>query len=300
MAAKFAAVKNTGIEWATHTFNPWIGCTKVSPACDHCYAEKMARRVAGLDAKRQGLAVVSNWGPGSARRPASEPQWREPLGWDRAAEAAGERDRVFCASMADVFEGRADQAAARNRLWGLIEKTPNLDWLLLTKRPNHVLGLVPDSWRTSIPDNVWVGVTVENQECAAKRLPHLLQIPAVVRFISAEPLLGSLDLVPWASSLDWIIMGGESGVERDLRRTESDWYRALVSTAARFRVPLFLKQWGNWTESGHRTQKKNTSHVLDGVEWAEFPTHIAEARRKLAQARRDATNHRTVIEVMET
>lgn len=195
--------KNSHIEWTHHTFNPWWGCIKISPACDNCYAE--------LWAKRMGHQL---WGRHSSRRFFGAAHWREPLSWNEEARVTGRRERVFCASMADVFERRADLNAERLRLWNLIENTPNLDWLLLTKRPQNIRKLAP--WREDWPANVWLGTTVENQTEAEKRLPSLLSVPAVVRFLSCQPLLGPLNLRGWFSkegfhSIDWIIAGGESG-----------------------------------------------------------------------------------------
>lgn len=122
---------NSKIEWTDHTFNPWLGCSKISPSCAHCYAEGWA--------KRSGLV---KWGDHPRRR-TSAANWREPLKWNRAAEAAGERRRVFCASLADVFEDREELKPWRYDLWRLIEATPSLDWLLLTKRPENCLAFVP-------------------------------------------------------------------------------------------------------------------------------------------------------------
>src|SRR5262249_16578930 len=161
------------------TFNPWWGCIKVSAACDNCYAE--------LWAKRMGHQL---WGRDSSRRFFGETHWREPLVWNQEAQEAGRRERVFCASMADVFERRGELNNERLKLWTLIENTPNLDWLLLTKRPQNIHKIVP--WGRDWPANVWVGTTVENQAEAEKRLPALLKTPAAVRFLSCEPLLGPL------------------------------------------------------------------------------------------------------------
>src|SRR5262245_34580602 len=147
--------KDSKIEWTHHTFNPWWGCERVSPACKHCYAEAWARRL--------GMTL---WEKGAPRRVMSDAYWRQPLQWDAAARDAGTRARVFCASMADVFEDRDDLDPARERLWSLIAATPNLNWLLLTKRPQHVSEMVP--WGERWPDNVWLGTTVENQRWAEK------------------------------------------------------------------------------------------------------------------------------------
>lgn len=176
--------ENSGIEWTHHTFNPWLGCVKVSPACANCYAEKN-RAVAAAEA-RVGKTL---WGPDAERVRTSESYWRQPHRWNREALAAGERRRVFCASLADVFEDRPDLEPHRFDLWRLIEETPGLDWLLLTKRPDRVLASVPMAWRTGFPGNVWLGTTVEDQARADERIPHLMRVPARVRFVSGEPLL---------------------------------------------------------------------------------------------------------------
>lgn len=200
--------KDTAISWTHHTFNPWWGCVKVSDACTHCYAETFAER---WPASR-GL-----WGKGGNRRFQSGKYWDAPLKWERDAAAAGERRRVFCASMADVFEDRADLVPHRARLFDLIRRTPHLDWLLLTKRPENVMRQISDcgSWNRNTPTgwdiatgawmrswldgtppaNIWLGTTVENQEQADKRIPALLKIRAKVRFLSCEPLLGPVDLI---------------------------------------------------------------------------------------------------------
>jgi protein gp37 len=163
----------TKIEWADYTFNPWWGCSRVSAACDYCYAEAWAKRFGVL------------WGDDQERRPASDNYWREPLKWNRKAENAGVRRRVFCASMADVFEDKPGLDVPRTRLYRLILETPWLDWLLLTKRPENIRRMVPVAWLDlphptgtapgSWPANVWVGTTAENQRYAALRLRHLLE-----------------------------------------------------------------------------------------------------------------------------
>ncbi len=262
---------NSSIEWTTHTFNPWWGCTKVSPACDHCYAEALA--------KRRGFQA---WGPGAPIRLLSDAHWREPLKWNAAAIEASERPRVFCASMADVFEGRNEHAQLRERLWRLIDKTPNLDWLLLTKRPNKVNQLAP--WGGTWPANVWVGTTVENQEWTDKRLPHLLAVPSVVRFVSAEPLLGPVDLTRYMLArprVDWVILGGESG--SSARPMQPEWARSVREQCVAADVPLHFKQWGTFAPRGNPEQlvrlgKKKAGRELDGREWDGLPSpRTAEA-----------------------
>lgn len=248
----------TGIEWADHTFNPWWGCEKVSEACRSCYAETFANRFP----RSRGL-----WGPDSERKVASEKVWGDPIRWNEAARRAGVRRRVFCASMADVFEDRRELDKHRGRLWKLIEATPSLDWLLLTKRPENFEKLTPWRWLDGgIPKNVWAGTTVENQARAEERIPRLLEIPARVRFLSCEPLLGEIDLSAWLGSMThpdpkrwwvpevgepdfvpgihWVIVGGESG--SDARPMHPEWARLLRHECQAARVPFFFKQWGEW------------------------------------------------------
>jgi protein gp37 len=228
----------TGIEWCDHTFNPWVGCTKVSPGCDHCYAEGWAKRTGGA-ALWQG-----------ERRRTTAANWRQVLKWNAQAAAAGERKRVFCASLADVFDNQVPDTW-RQDLWCLILDTPNLDWLLLTKRPQNIAKLVPGSWSEQGYRNVWLGTTAENQAEADRRIPHLLAVPAAVRFLSCEPLLGPVDLraVSWGHSnalhrIDWVIAGGESGP--GARPMHPNWARGLRDQCAAAGVPFFFKQWGEF------------------------------------------------------
>lgn len=196
------------IQWTKHTFNCWWGCIKVSPACTNCYAEAWA--------KRTGNDV---WGVDSRRKFMGDKYWKQPPRWNRAAEKAGERHRVFCGSMCDVFEilprEHPDYDAmyeARRKLWSMIEETEHLDWLLLTKRPQNIRKLAPSLWvQQGFPPNVWLGTTVENQEWADKRVPELISLPAAVRFLSCEPLLDAINLRKWLTDIDWVIVGGESG-----------------------------------------------------------------------------------------
>jgi protein gp37 len=246
----------TKIGWTDHTFNPWWGCAHVSPGCVRCYAETWA--------KRTGHDV---WGKDGPRRLFGDKHWNEPLRWNREAEARGERARVFCASMADVFEEHPALPEQRDRLWSLIDATPALDWLLLTKRPENVRPLVYQDWlRTGWPENVWLGVTAEDQQRADERIPLLLDVPTPVRFVSAEPLLGPLDLSrwmrphapdcrdvngepPWCTCgrdrdgyLDWLIVGGESGP--GARPMDLAWARGVVAHGRDTGVAVFVKQLG--------------------------------------------------------
>ena len=270
--------KDSKIEWTDHTFNPWWGCVKVSPACRNCYAEKWAVRV--------GSQV---WGAKSDRRFFKENHWKEPLKWNREAKREGSRRRVFCASMADVFESRTDLVEWRWKLWDLIHQTQNLDWLLLTKRPHNVSQMVPKDWLTNgWPPNVWLGTSVENQRWAEKRIPLLLENDATVKFLSCEPLLGKLDLSKWMEKglIDWVIAGGESGAHS--RPMSPHWVRSLRDQCQNFEVAFHFKQWGHWAPSELLTEeqkktitidnftlvpagKKRAGRSLDGRTWDEFP-----------------------------
>ena len=243
--------KNSKIEWTTHTFNPWWGCVKISPACKHCYAEAWSKRV--------GQEV---WGISADRRFFGDKHWAEPIRWNLVAKLADNRVRVFCASMADVFEDRRDLDVWRERLWSLIVATPHLDWLLLTKRPERVSCLVP--WKNDWPENVWLGTTIENQEAACERLPQLVSIPASVRFISAEPLLGPIDLKPWISAIDWVITGGESGPKA--RPSSPSWFLDLLNQCMMADIAFHFKQWGDWSPGdGINLAKARAEQVADGT-----------------------------------
>lgn len=277
------------IEWCDHTFNPWWGCVRVSPACRFCYADTQARRY--------GHEVWRKKGP---RRMLSDANWAKPLKWNRDAEKAGVPAKVFCASMADVFEDHPDVAESRERLWDVIDATPWLRWQLLTKRPENVKGMAP--WGDDWPENVWLGTSVETQRFADQRIPVLLSIPAKTRFLSCEPLLGPLNLwrlldppapdtdcdvcgderfadeigvghdrfiynddrteeidEEWCTGptvravprrIDWVIAGGESGAKA--RTTELEWVRSLVQECQDARIAPFVKQLGTaWAKDIH-------------------------------------------------
>lgn len=220
------------------------------------------------------------WGQKAPRRFFTDAHWKEPLVWNEEARKSRRRERVFCASMADVFERRSELNAQRERLWWLIEQTPRLDWLLLTKRPQNVEGMVP--WGANWPSNVWLGTTVENQECAEKRLPFLLKNPAAVRFLSCEPLLGPLDLRPWFRKrglhpIDWVIAGGESGP--GARPMHPDWATNILHQCQESKVPFHFKQWGHWVPAG-LVAEEGTPKLLEFNN--ERPVTMARVAKKLA------------------
>jgi len=279
--------ENTKIEWADHTFNPWTGCTKVSPACDHCYAEGWAKRSGHV-----------KWGSGQPRRRTSDANWRMPLKWNREAERTGVRPRVFCASLADVFDNEVDPAW-RADLFKLIADTQNLNWLLLTKRVGNVMKmanevadmprtgshtghLIAHQWRNgSPPKNVWLGVTVVNQEEADRDIPKLLAVPAAKRFLSIEPMLGPM-LLPFerlrewnriallnqqehaVSRIDWVIVGSESGSGARRDPNMVSWVASLRDQCVNAGVAFLWKQ-------DVIDGKKIGAPQLEGQSWQQFP-----------------------------
>jgi protein gp37 len=284
--------ENSKIEWTDHTFNPFWGCTKVSPACDHCYAESFSKRV-GYSETGSKFPI---WGKDAERRFFDAKHWEEPKKWDREAAREGVRKRVFCGSMCDVMEDyngtghlvKETIEESRRWLWNLIVRTPNLDWLLLTKRPQNYRRFLPDSWlRGNIPPNVWGMTTVESGDYLW-RVEELVKVPFNVRGLSVEPLLGSLHLTPHLEmgSIHWVIAGGESG--HGARPMNPVWVRNLRDQCSDAKVAFHFKQWGEWVsvsevagsgEHHHftdgvtvrRVGKKAAGRTLDGRTWDEVP-----------------------------
>ncbi len=272
--------ENSKIEWCDHTFNCWIGCTKASQGCANCFAER-------TDNQRKW--TPEGWGKGKPRKRTSVANWKKPITWNKqewakclscdwrgkrslwesccpkcqGADWGATRQRVFCASLADVFDKEVDQGW-RLDLFDLIEDTPNLDWLVLTKRPENIDAMIPASWRKfGIPENVWLGTSIENQEWANKLIPEIVQYPRA--WLSIEPLLGpitfdKIDVVIKSSNMmltysglmyqiKWIIVGGESGYSA--RPMHPDWPRALRDECKQARlgapgIPYLFKQHGAW------------------------------------------------------
>ena len=280
--------EHTAITWCDSTFNPWIGCNKISPACDHCYAERM------MDHRLHRV----QWGAGQPRQRTTEANWRLPLAWNKRAFVEcpqcgwrGEweqanvragccprcnhlprtyklaRRRVFCASLADVFDNEVEESWRLDLFW-LIHKTPHLDWLLLTKRIGNARSMLTAAicqldpageWPVPL-QNVWLGITAVNQAEADRDIPKLLAAPAAKRFLSIEPMLSAIDLTQWLrpgwspsadpqwldlrAPVDWVICGGESGPHA--RPMHPDWVRSLRDQCAAAGVPFHFKQWGEW------------------------------------------------------
>lgn len=269
--------KNTKIEWTDHTQNFWEGCQKAGPGCDNCYAEARNARFGG--------GIAGNWGPGAPRRRTSVGNWAKPIAWDKEhadffAEH-GRRQRVFAQSLSDW----ADNAVPdewRMDMAKVILATPNLDWLMLTKRIGNAAANLATMFPSGIPSNVWLGATICNQTEADRDIPKLLAVPAAKQFLSMEPLLGPVDIVPFVGgrsiqcgcgfrrdevgligatqakegciycnkktvtwpTLDWVIVGGESG--QNARPMHPDWARGLRDQCQAAGVPFLFKQWGEW------------------------------------------------------
>lgn len=274
----------THIQWATHTFNPWVGCTKVSPGCTNCYAEAYDRRIGGVPVALRNpnsSGPELRWGVGARRTRTSPAYWRQPLKWNRIAAELGERHRVFCASLADVFDSDGVEVSWLADLARLIEQTPSLDWLLLTKRPENFWRWKAATGQSASdpvrwPDNVWLGVTVENRVEADHRLPFLLDQKSAVRFLSCEPLLGAVDLRPWLAgghAIDWVIVGGESGPKA--RPFHLEWAEDLVEQCEEFGAAPFVKQLGacaTWDFYEHRRWADHNGFDVAEVKaqgWAE-------------------------------
>lgn len=289
------------IEWTDHTFNPWIGCTRVSAGCVHCYAESFAARY-----------KKAEWGPLAQRVRTGAAYWKKPLAWNK--EVWGEcqgcglrekdldlvpscpqcgsrnirdtRQRVFCASMADVFEDNRQVANWRGELFELIEQTPNLDWLLLTKRPERIsslgtdaVGEIFDLWLER-NQNVWLGTSVESAEVFEPRVGALVKngLHAGVRFLSVEPMIGAVRLVPtpifssgwWefvpgkTPKVDWVICGGESGSK--CRPMEERWARDLLADCRTWGVKFFMKQLG-----GHPRKRDRLEDFPEDLRVREYP-----------------------------
>lgn len=272
---------DTKIEWCDFTFNPWLGCTNVSPGCDHCYAEAL------MDKRYHKV----QWGAGQPRVRTSEANWRMPIKWDKAAAAAGRRDRVFCASLADVFDNEVDPVW-RADLFKLIADTPNLDWLLLTKRIGNAARMFPFGWQDfGPPANVWIGATIVNQEEYDRDIGKLLSTPAKKHFISMEPLLGAIDMRLGGASmptysphrpllpLDLVIVGGESGPKA--RDFDIGWCRSIVAQCKAAGVACFVKQMGDkpcWSDDDEDSEPPHWGRLDYGSKGKDIDRWPADLR----------------------
>jgi len=219
--------KLTSIEWCDHTFNIAWGCVKASPGCDNCYAEKLAHRYG------------YGWGDSAERRLFSDNYWNEPLRWNNAAIKSGIRQRVFCSSMTDVFLNDPIIDRQRERLWSVIEATPFLDWLILTKHPERFRAQLPQNFGARFP-TVWLMVSVENND-VKWRVRLLRETTASIRGLSVEPLLENIGELEFAG-IDWVIIGGESGPRS--RPMDIAWAINVAERAAAAGAAIFVKQIG--------------------------------------------------------
>jgi len=317
----------SGIEWTNSTGSPWLGCTEVSPGCANCYARLLAEtRLAPIFRKAYRKAGLKNWEGmpvwgNKSPRVLTRGFWTHASAFDRKATKTGIRIRMFPslddwlddmpAGIIDQDGNRLDPITVVADLLKLIRTTPNLDWQLLTKRPADWSGRLhaakrsihdgTDEWigqwlDGEAPPNVWIGTTVEDQKHANQRIPKLLTIPARVRFLSCEPLLGPINLltavdsvrdITLGSGVHWVIVGGESGSKA--RPMHPEWARRLRDTCELHGVAFFFKQWGSWKPCGHQGQhapaeyvfpdgaamvgvsKHSAGRMLDGKEWSQFP-----------------------------
>jgi protein gp37 len=301
----------SAISWTDATFNPWMGCTKVGPGCDNCYALDLV----------EGRFGRAKWGPGQPRSRTSESNWRKVEIWNSHPEKLigsawpGRKPRVFAASLADIFDNEVDPDWRRD-FFALVQRTPNLQWLIVTKRIGNVGSMLPADWGAGYP-NVMLLITVVNQKEAERDIPKLLNTPAEQRGLSIEPQLGHIHLgyLGWPGGptrardghnalvgaryhdgkmverlpkLDWVICGGESGPRA--RAIHPSWARSLRDQCAAVGIPFHFKQWGEYApydrgrvdgavlatpgstdEPIQRFGKKLAGRKLDGVEHNDFP-----------------------------
>lgn len=290
--------KGSAIKWTNDTFNPWIGCTRVSPGCAHCYAEVENGK------KKWNKA---GWGAQAPRSLTGT--WRNPVKANAEAKKAGVRTKMFVASLADVFDDHPSiQQKWRDDLWALIRATPHLDWLVLTKRPENFTRYLPPGWGKKGYKNVWLGVTAETGEWANRRLPILAATPATVRFASVEPLLdddffdhltdegraalAAMDQIIVAGESDQVISKGNTLQGRPLGPKP---VREMVCFCREHGIAFFFKQWGTIDQDGQPARNKEPA-LLDGVGYEEYPSvtgsrnpaSAADRQRALRQRRRAA------------
>jgi protein gp37 len=265
--------QTTAIAWTDHTHNSHWGCQEVSPGCDNCYARTLSERW-----------HRAQWGDpkNTLRMVTSDANWRKPRVWNARVAARDTnwtddwkppvrpgtlRRLVFSNSMSDLFEHTAQLDPVRDRMWELIEETPYLDWLLLTKRPQNIRRMIPAEWLHHPRPNVWLGTSAESDEWLERRAWHLLSVPAVVHFISAEPLVGPLpSLHRYLNGIQWVITGGESGAHH--RPLDIGWVREVDQMCKAASAAHFFKQHGGRTHA-------EGGCLLDGIEVKEFPRTTA-------------------------
>jgi protein gp37 len=273
--------EKTGISWTDSTLNLWIGCTKVGPGCDHCYAETFDKRFGG-----------NRWGPGAPRHRTSLSNWNQVYRWNRQAEASGIRRKVFINSLSDFWDKEAPPSA-REDGFELIGRCSWLDFQIVTKRIGNVEKMMPQTWRDGgWPPNVWQLISVVNQEEADRDIPKLIHLKErhaqkMIAGLCSEPLLGPLNLESYISALDWVIVGGESGSKA--RPMHPRWVMDVHAQCVEHGVPFFFKQWGEYLPEiigceqlnsigngpdhvkFHKVGKLAAGDKLSGRQWHEFP-----------------------------
>lgn len=283
-------MKNSNIEWTDHTANYWWGCVKVSTGCANCYADTLS--------KRFGKQI---WGANTERE-LKKGVWANVTKWDKEAREKGVRVKMFVQSMSDFFEDHPGIVETREMAKIQLESLSNIDVQLLTKRPENIAKFAPE-WMQDWPEHIWIGTSVENQEQADIRIPELIKVPASVRFLSMEPLLGAVDLRDYLmethqpccsgggfmsyscgcqgawetytlDEIHWVIVGGESGHKS--RPISLDWVVDLQQQCEESGVPFFFKQWGAFDSDGVRVGKKKSGRLLNGVEYSQFPVVLED------------------------
>jgi len=246
---------STLIAWTDHTFNPWMGCHKVSDGCKHCYAETLVKN-------RMGKPDL--WGATGIRQRTKGP-WAQVSKWNREARARRRPEMVFCASLADVFEDYPGPNEWRADVWELVRECEWLDFQMLTKRPENIARMLPSDWGAGYP-NVWLGTSIEDAR-VVDRLRPLTQVPAVVHFVSYEPAIGpfaeAFNDSPYASGIEWMIVGGESGPGH--RKLDPRWAEDMQAVCSNLDIAFFFKQ-----DSGHRTELRID---LLGDVYRDYPEH---------------------------
>jgi protein gp37 len=299
-------MKDTKISWCDHTFNPWIGCTKVNEACKFCYAESHDNR----------FYKESHWGAGSNRLITSKKYWNQPINWNRAAGNAGIKLRVFCASLSDIFEEHPQVEDARAELFNLIEKTPNLIWMLLTKRPENIIRFIPWNWHPkmggSVPENVRFGVSIGMQKHMDEMWPVMEQTMYELNapyFLSMEPLLGPVDFAAFDESVmvegkpmgrtrhlpSYVIVGGESGPKA--RPMHASWVEGIRNMCLLYDIKFHFKQWGEWQDGSDGLSRHNAIVLSDGSYYMNSDRGFKEIRRKYTNAEWGKLQPRAVCKV---
>ncbi|QEG36148.1 DUF5131 family protein [Bythopirellula goksoeyrii] len=245
--------EKSGIGWTHHTVNPWWGCEKVGEVCRHCYIEGIMKR-AGIKHPFEG--------------PRRTKTWKMPLLWNRKAEMDSVRRRVFTCSMSDFFHTEADPW--RPDIWQLVRQCEALDWLILTKQSERITECLPGDWGETGYPNVWLGVTCGHSR-SYHRVADLLQIPATIKFISAEPLLGRLDFRHYLPGIDWVITGCEQAAKGTRRPMELEWVRDIYQQCLETGTAHYFKQYYAKERGIPRTDG-----VLDDKVCQRFPRQLVQ------------------------